>query len=217
MKQDPLITKRFEELIHNGGEVLATYQHGSGFLTDYVDSKVAEEWATSSISFIGRVLGRDSEHYIRFKKHYEQISHYGNSVRAVAVLKAAYEDYKGGYLFDTVKRIQAEIFDDFLEQADYFLKGGYHGVAAVLAGAVLEDTLRKLCDKKEIPIGAQPKLDAMNADLAKSGFYDKLIQKKITWLADVRNKAAHGKWTEFSPADAEEMLRGVRRIAEDYI
>ena len=40
----------------------------------------------------------------------------------------------------------------------------------------------------------KPKLGTMNAGLAKQGVYNKLTQKRITALADIRNKAAHGEW-----------------------
>jgi len=52
----------------------------------------------------------------------------------------------------------------------------------------------------------------MNIELAKAGIYNALWQKKITALADLRNKAAHGKWTEFTEKDVEDMIRGVRRF-----
>jgi hypothetical protein len=55
--------------------------------------------------------------------------------------------------------------------------------AAVIAGTVLETALRQLC------------LDRMNADLAKAGVYNSLMQKRITALAAIRNRAAHGKPT----------------------
>ena len=216
MKTDPLIVKRFEELIRIGNGVLSTKKDGSMGFPDYVDTKASEEWGISCISFIGRVLGKDSEHYQRFEQHLEHIANHHATLRAFAVLSAAFSDYKGGYLFSTVKRIQAEIFDDFLEQSEHFLADGYHGVAAVIAGAVLEDTLRKLCARESITVSEPPKLDSMNAELAKNGVYDKLVQKKVTWLADIRNKAAHGRWTEFAASDTEEMLRAVRRFTEDY-
>ena len=41
----------------------------------------------------------------------------------------------------------------------------------------------------------------MNADLAKAGVYDKLIQKRVTMLADIRNKAAHGDTVGFNDDD----------------
>jgi hypothetical protein len=56
----------------------------------------------------------------------------------------------------------------------------------------------------------------MNADLAKAGVYSKLVQKRITILADLRNKAAHGQWDQFEKDDVEEMLVAVRRIMEDH-
>ena len=56
----------------------------------------------------------------------------------------------------------------------------------------------------------------MNIELAKNGIYNALWQKKITALADLRNKAAHGKWTEFTKKDVEDMIRDVRRLMEDH-
>lgn len=218
MKTDPLILKRFEELIHAGETVLSTHESSTIFgVPDSVDEQSSEEWGTSCSSFIGRVLGRESEHYQRFQKNFEHVSVHSCALRALGVVKSAYEDYKGGYLIKVVSRIQAEIFDDFLEQAEHLLKDGYFAVAAVIIGAVLEDNLRKICVIQGIALSNSPKLDAMNAELAKKGVYDKLLQKKITWLADIRNKAAHGKWTEFTAADVEEMLRATRRFVEEHV
>ena len=60
-----------------------------------------------------------------------------------------------------------------------------------------------------------PKLDTMNADLAKAGVYNLLKQKQITALADLRNKAAHGLGG-FTSKDVESMIQDVRRFMEDY-
>jgi hypothetical protein len=38
----------------------------------------------------------------------------------------------------------------------------------------------------------------------------------MTMLADIRNKAAHGKWDEFTKADVEDMLRSVRQFMETH-
>jgi hypothetical protein len=53
-------------------------------------------------------------------------------------------------------------------------------------------------------------IDAMNSELAKKSLYNVLVQKRITWLADLRNKAAHGEWTEFDKTDVERMIPGLR-------
>lgn len=223
MRISQQISKRFEELLRQGEDLLSTRHNVSSFgggvtviAPDYVDSAMSEEWATSCLSFLGRVLGKDTEHYRRFSGHAQRISTCSDAVRAHAVLKAAKSDYDGGYLFDTRMRIEAEVFDEFLEQADYFLRDGYFPVAAVVAGAVLEDGLRKLCLRRGITLSDQPKLDSMNSELAKTGLYNKMVQKMVTWLADIRNKAAHGKWNEFTAEDASEMIRNVRRLMRDY-
>lgn len=52
----------------------------------------------------------------------------------------------------------------------------------------------------------------MNADLAKAGVYNKLQQKRITALADIRNSAAHGKPDEFSENDVTTMIRDIEQF-----
>jgi len=71
--------------------------------------------------------------------------------------------------------------------------------------------------ERRVNLPAKPKLDTMNADLTKTGLYDKMVQKKVTFLADLRNKAAHGKWDEFNKEDSEEMIKAVRRFVEDTL
>ena len=56
----------------------------------------------------------------------------------------------------------------------------------------------------------------MNSELAKQGVYSKLMQKRITWLADIRNKAAHGEWDKFTKTDVENMLRDVSQFMETH-
>jgi len=130
----------------------------------------------------------------------------------MAVLQAAWNDYLSGYLASVSALITAEVFDDFLEQAEYLFKQDYYQAAAVIAGAVLEDTLRKMCDANSISLPAKPGLDWMNAELVKKGVYNKLVLKEITFLADLRNKAAHGLWDQFGKTDVENMLKHVREF-----
>ena len=52
----------------------------------------------------------------------------------------------------------------------------------------------------------------MNADLAKEGVYNKLVQKQVTALADIRNNAAHGHYDQFTKEDVTSMIKEVQRI-----
>ncbi|RZB38243.1 MAG: hypothetical protein SRB2_00589 [Desulfobacteraceae bacterium Eth-SRB2] len=57
----------------------------------------------------------------------------------------------------------------------------------------------------------------MNAQLAKVGVFNKLTQKRITAIADVRNSAAHGKWDQFKPEDVEDMIRWITGFIETHL
>ena len=84
----------------------------------------------------------------------------------------------------------------------------------MVAGCVLEDCLRRLCGKHELALPARPKLDSMNADLARAGVYNKLTQKRITAIADIRKNAAHGNWDQFDQADVKDMIDWVANFVE---
>lgn len=127
------------------------------------------------------------------------------------------DDFDGGHLANIRGLVRAEVFVELIDQAQHLLDEGYYQPSAVVVGAVLEDHLRKLCAKHPaITLPSKPKLDAMNADLARAGEYGVLVQKQVTVWADVRNKAAHGKWNEFARADVESMLRGILRFLNEH-
>ena len=218
MKNIELIDRRFNDLLTVANQVLATRRSPPANVSgdDRVDHDKAQEFATSSSQFLGSLFGRDSEYYQRFQKAFKYAGYYSDMSQALAILRAAHNDYTKGYLVEAKSLIRAEVFDDILEQAEHLFKEGYHPAAAVLAGCVIEDSLRKMCERNGITIGSKPKLDSMNAELAKKGVYNTLVQKRLTWIADIRNKAAHGQWSEFSAADVESMLHQVRDFVTDY-
>ncbi|WP_434687018.1 HEPN domain-containing protein [Pseudanabaena minima] len=215
---DEKVKARLNELIDMGEKLLSTKRSpGQNVIGDSrVDSQMAYQWATSVQNLLSRAFGEDSEHYKNFIIQVNSHLTYSPTFRAQGILKAAKDDYENGYLFDVKQLIEAELFDDFLEQAIYLYDSGYHQPAAVIAGCVLEDGLRKLCLTNGIPIPDKPKLDQMNAELAKSGTYNKLTQKRITALADLRNRAAHGHWDQFTKDDVDEMIRSVRKFMEEH-
>ena len=216
MNIEKKILERLEDLIEQGNRVISTRKppppHVRG--RDRIDIQLANQWFTSCINLLSRVFGTDSEYCINMKGHYKNYPCYNDVNMAFGVLKAAKEDYEKESIFDLKSLIEAEVFDDFLEQAEHLLKLDYFQPAAVIAGSVLEDGLRKICKKNKIELGSKPKLDSMNSKLAKAGIYNKLTQKKITALADIRNSAAHGKWNEFDKDEVEDMIKSIRSFME---
>lgn len=217
-KLDQRVLDRIRQLIQLGEKVQQTryarYFDGLRVSGDGVDPELANRWGTGCLNLLGRVFGAQSVHYEQFEKLSPELHLYGRASQALGTLRAAEDDYEQGLLFDTRLLIEAEVFDDFLDQAAHLLDSGYYQPAAVVIRSVLEDGLRKLCTKHEIALPTRPKLDTMNADLAKRGAYNKLTQKRITALADLRNRAAHGEWEEFTETDVEDMLRSTRQFME---
>ncbi|RBO82666.1 DUF4145 domain-containing protein [Marinomonas aquiplantarum] len=169
-------------------------------------------WEVKVKSLLISSCGKESIHYSEFleaKKTHQYESTSDVFKRLQSVFIAAMDDYKGGFLTSIKNLIQADVFDSELEQANELLNSGYKLASAVIAGVVLETALRDLCVRESILTG---KLDKMNADLTKKGVYNKLQQKRITALADIRNSAAHGKPNDFSENDVKNMIKDIEQF-----
>ena len=97
--------------------------------------------------------------------------------------------------------------------ADHLLSEEYKDAGAVITGSTLEEHLRQLCVKNGIATdtaGRPKKADTLNAELAAQSVYSKLDQKSITAWLDLRNKAAHGKYGEYSKEQVALLIQGVR-------
>lgn len=174
-------------------------------------------WCVKVRSLLSTACGKESEHFRSFveaEKPQAYEDNVSNFNRVRAVFLAAKEDFEGGYLSTFRNLVQAEVFENELEQARELLRNGYHGSAAVIAGVVLETTLRDLSTQRGIAHG---KLDKMNADLAKAGEYNSLVQKRITALAGIRNSAAHGNIGDFNEADVRSMIEEVERMVASWL
>lgn len=215
-----LLQKRFDELLSQADEVAETKQTKfSEFSGSYeqVDSDMLLGWCVKARNLLANACGKDSEHFTSFLVAEEPQSYEDNPTRLSrlrAVFRAAKEDFEGGYLSSVRNLVQAEVFSTELEQARELLTAGYRLPAAVICGVVLETNLRTLCVTHGLPIG---KLDKMNADLAKAGQYNPLVQKRITALAAIRNSAAHGNIAEFDDKDVKSMIDDVERLVADWL
>ncbi len=214
------IQERFASLVADGRQKLsASGWDGRHFGTHLADDEYAR-LRTEALNLVRRACGENSDHYRELKRLADSPSSTNNSFYwppCQGILEAAERDFAADALFDLRALVAAELLGDFVEQAEELLAAGYWHPAASLAGAVLEDTLRKLCVKHGIPIPGQTKIDRLNADLARAGVYDKLIQKRITALADIRNNADHGHFDKFAREDVEDMVKWIRRFAADYL
>jgi hypothetical protein len=220
---DSVLKRRFDEVLKQADEVEASkrQEQNTGFYgsstSTYVDGGLLLTWTVNAENIILKACGADSPHHRHFTnalKLQSMETNHRSFQKRKAVLIAAKEDFEGGYLASVHSLVKAEVFGSELEQASELLKSKYALAAAVIAGVVLETAIRDLCTRNNLPHG---KLDRMNAELAKAGVYNSLMQKRITHLAGVRNSAAHGNREEFETYDVAAMIDEVERFLAQHL
>jgi len=221
MLKEKIIIK-LDQLIGEGETILSHYMNNVNNMSYSMSSQKRSDessyhaYRVSCLSFIELIAGAKNQFY----KNYEaETNNYGEyKIKfGIKILQRIKEDIRQGWFTDLRNLISAEIFDDFIEMAAYLLSEGYKDPAAVMIGGVLEEHLRELCRNNNIETTFESrgkikpkKANTMNTDLAKEDIYNKLVQKSVVAWLDLRNKAAHGKYTEYSDNQVKSMLENVR-------
>lgn len=142
--------------------------------------------------------------------------------------RSASSDNKSDFQRCIAEKIETNVVADYLTQAEQLLNGNRkraytYGPAAVLAGAVLEDSLRRLCARQTPPIstnkpGGHPKtMGTLIDDLKNAGLFNELKAKQLRAWADIRNAAAHGRFEDFTKDDVEQLIAGIQSFLVDYL
>jgi hypothetical protein len=207
MKTDQIV-KQLDALRSRYQKALKTFDG----LSELPTSK-RKELLTSSQAAIERLAPPDSA-YVTHSKYLEGTHEDFRLESLMGIVEALRHDYSSGGLAPIQELIRAEVFDDFLEMSEHLLEQGYKDPAAVLVGSVLEQHLRKLCDRAAISTllsdGKPKKADALNSELAAKNVYGKLDQKSVTSWLGLRNDAAHGHYDKYTSEQVRILLLGVR-------
>ncbi|MDP7800224.1 HEPN domain-containing protein [Acinetobacter baumannii] len=224
------ILNRFEELIKEAKSIAqhkrnkTVQRAGISKSVDYFEEPINElylTWKVKTENLLRVACGEDSVHYQTFLREKENGLYAPIKLQnSIPVILAAYDDLKGGFLISFKQIVQAEVFDSELEQAKSLLENGYKNAAAVIAGVVLETAIKELCTNNGIDIylpdgKREKKLEKLNEELTKAGIYPLTQQKKITYYADIRNNAAHGKPENFDSDEVKDMIKGVEKFLID--
>jgi hypothetical protein len=226
-KLDKRIQTEIASLVHSGLLLLRKAQSSP----DALDGENLIElttWITRLGQLVRRLYGESSQHFHTYSSalsttHFYSLHSSWNAhfAQMVGVARAIQHDMDNGLLANFKSLIQADVFSDFLEMGEYLLNEGYKDAAAVIIGSVLEDCLRKLAESNGVALnndsGKPLTIDPLNSELAKQDVYSKLVQKQITSWAHIRNKAAHGEYSEYSREQVQMMLLFVQGFASEYL
>lgn len=175
---------------------------------------------------IKRIVGSESEYYNRvilLTERTRPASLFENLDEVIGVLEALLEDLKSGYLETLHEIIQANLFSDFMKQAEYLLVEGYKDAAAVIAGSTLEQHLRKLCEKHSINLKKSKGDSFVSKGMGE--LKDELAREKVVPSSDInlltswiqiRNKAAHGEYNSYNKDEVSLMIQGINLIISKY-
>lgn len=218
------ILNRYEQLIDEAESIKSLikkeYSEYSGSYDDLGEDGNAQylQWKVKVKSLLNLSCGENSVHCKEFALA-EEVQSFDTNPRVLKrllpVLIAAYDDLKNGFLVSFKQIVQAEVFDNELEQAKSLLESGYKNPSAVIAGVVLETAIKELSLNHGIEL-ERKKLTHLNDELAKLGVYNKLQQKRITALADIRNNAAHSDYDQFTKGDVAGMIEDIERFLLTY-
>jgi hypothetical protein len=212
--------RRVEEVIGLGQQALATKESDKcqGTSMSWVSPEKFATFRAAALSLLTNLYGERHPYYVDFNA--KVTARTPQDVETgVGILSAVKGELCGGWLITARGLISAEIFADFLEMAEYLLEEHYKDAAAVIVGSSLEEHLRQLATKHGIATTyakgtatLSKKADTLNTDLAGAGAYTKLDQKSVTAWLDLRNKAAHGKYSEYNDEQVSLMLQGIRQF-----
>lgn len=172
------------------------------------------------------LIDANNPHFQRLRDEIDHLDPRSCS-RLVAYIKALDESYRAGMFDAVVRAIEAEVTTDYMTQAENLLTGAgagqfAHVPAAVLAGAILEDRLRRLCLRQNPPVSMrrgnnqQKALNDFIDDLKRAGVYNEVKAKQLRAWADIRNAAAHGDFDKFTRTDVEQMIPAIKNFLEEY-
>jgi hypothetical protein len=230
--------RRFDELIAKGQDILANAEVRTIDDDPYGDWAAAgctspprtiteirhasfQQWQMNWVTLLNQIVPQTHPQRSDITDLASYAPDAGTLQKMLAILRAVKEDYENGFLADLPTLIRAEVAADYLAQAETLYSEQYHVAAAVLAGGVLEDTLRKMCCARNIAIhkpgGERRSVNTMNDDLARANAYNPAKADEIRAWAKNRNDCAHGDGDKVEPEDVGRMIAGIRAFVADQM
>lgn len=225
---DEKVRRRFAELIKEGTELVALMEARVRQLYDYAsDPEQISVYVTQYNSLavrsrnLLRMVFQDTAEGKEYQRRIDKMEPCSMSAEAiVGDLTGLQSDYENGFLDDLQERVVAEISADYMGQAEAMLNdetvGKYGPVGcAVLVGVVLEDRLRRWCERQTPALETRQKggknktLGPLIEEVRRKKRLENQILRQLQWWADIRNHAAHGESDRFSREQVDLMVRGV--------
>lgn len=131
--------------------------------------------------------------------------------RLQGLFKSAKEDFEGGYVFNVDLRVSGEVFGDFIVLAKQSLAEGHKDMAAVLASAALEDSLKRYATANGLNVDDGSMMAVINALKSKS-LVSGAEKTLLNAMPKIRNYAMHADWEKISEPDVNSVIGFVEQF-----
>lgn len=227
MKIEQMLCERLKELAQSPPGINVTrHQHQSNYwdeesdgtyesISHDVNDEKAAQWGTSCLHILKITFGDKSDYYINFAHNFKYFPSHHNVKPAIGIMKAAFDDYSRGLAVNVREELTNEIFQDFLELARRALEEGNKDVAAVLACAALEDTLKRYAQKQGLVVDNKDLADIVNT-LKSQGLVGGTLKNSLGAMTKIRNCAMHADWIKISEPDVSSVIGFVQQFLIAY-
>jgi len=128
------------------------------------------------------------------------------------ILRSIASDIRAGRLGSIRLEYQGQVFADFINVAKAALAEGTKDVAAVLAAAALEDTLKRYGQVKGVDVEDKDLSTVVNA-LKSAGLLSATQGALLKGMVPFRNKALHAEWVKIDTTE----VQGILAFVEEFL
>ncbi|MBF6559680.1 MAG: hypothetical protein IVW56_05245 [Candidatus Binataceae bacterium] len=208
---------RLAHLYEQGDAVLRSYYRSELSFQDFVDAALFRAWRVGCLAFLQEAFGAES-HYLREFESSCDSPYLSAAARGQAVLRAAREYIDAGPVTRVDELAAAEVLNDLIAIADGHLKHGHLVAAAAVAGAIVEDVLRRNARLRKLGVSEHAGgIAALNQRLWQAGVYPVAMRRKVDGWAALAEAAAAGALGEEARAEVVAMVRGLRSLVADHL
>ncbi len=210
------VRDRLGLLADRGKELLAGRYKSEYSNQEFVDTAGFREWRVSCIVFLQEALGAESPYAKEFEFNCDS-PFLSAVVRGQAILRAAREYIEFGPVARVEELVAAEIFSDLIGMAGRLLREGRMTAAVIVAGAVLENVMRRSARHRQIAIRENvDTITELNAKMVTGGAYPSALRKRVDEWAALRTRAETETLEDAQP-EIDRMIRGVQEFVNDHL
>jgi uncharacterized protein YutE (UPF0331/DUF86 family) len=209
--------RRFAELVRSGDSLFARIQERH--TVQPTDRPECVSWLFSVVNLLEIATPPDSRfrsEALRLLPGPESDITRDRVAAILGIVRSAAAEWSSGMMNSLELRFVGITFEQFLQHAARYNEAGKKMEAAVLASAVMEDAIKRLCQKNGIDTQNKT-LDPLINTLKTQGIVGKVKAERLRSYAALRNQALHASWDTFDDRDLRQMIEGLQELIDTHL